>query len=68
MIRLDDEDYDGGEEGDVEHHHDEDGQMKKVEELISISADEAHLSSYLSIKVWVRWKIVLQNEEDQWQA
>ena len=51
MIRLDDEDYDGGEEGDVEHHHDEDGKMEKVEELISISADEAHLSSYLSIKV-----------------
>jgi hypothetical protein len=42
--------------------------MKKIEELISICADEAHLSSYLSIKVWVRWKSVLQNEEDQWQA
>ena len=51
MIRFGDEDDDGSEEGDVEHHHDEDGKMKKIEKFISICTDEAHLSSYLSIKV-----------------
>jgi hypothetical protein len=68
MIRLGNEDDHGDEEGDVEYHHDEDGKMEKVEKLISISADKVYLSSYLSIEVWGRWKNVLQNEEDQWQA
>ena len=51
MIRLGNEDDHGDEEGDVEYHHDEDGKMKKVEKLISISADKAYLGSYLGIEV-----------------
>ena len=41
MIRLGDKDDDGGEEGYVEHHHDENGKMEKIEKLISICADKA---------------------------